>query len=147
MRLITPRRSWPLWLSGILLGVAVIPLLMYQGHLYYSEGGTSPDGPGMLFVSVVMLMPAWFGIWLALMAVYLWRYRGGEPVLAFGAPTWLGGALSIVAVMASCLFVLLALVRLPFWLPSRLPFTAHLLGCAIHWQYLRASAAARSRGG
>ncbi|WP_167397718.1 hypothetical protein [Sphingomonas faeni] len=35
----TPKRAWTLWIVGLALACALIPLIMYHGHLYYAEGG------------------------------------------------------------------------------------------------------------
>ncbi len=133
-----------LWTAGVLLGVAVLPLVMWHGWLYYAEGGNSPDGPGMLMAGLLMTSPMWFGTWMAASFAYLFRYRGGTPLAAGAGATLLALVLSVLACLFSIGFGWLAFARVEFWRITRLPFVLHLLGCAIYWQYLRAAAVARS---
>ena len=139
-----PKSSLPLWLIGLGLGVAVLPLLSYSGHLYYAEGGESPDAPGMLLMSVVMTMPIWFSVWLALIAPFLWRYKAGGRLGDLRGESLVAYLLMALSVLISLLFLWMVFARVEFWRVSRLPFTAHLLGCAIYFQYLRAAAVRRS---
>ena len=141
----TPASAWPLWSVGLALAIAVVPLVMYSGHLYYAEGGTSPDAPGMLIASVIATAPIWIGAWMVAVALYLVRYPGAVRLTAWRTPSPLGALLAVLAVAGSLFFVWLAFARIEFWRMSRLPFTLHLLGCAAYLQYLRAAAVARSR--
>lgn len=140
----TPFRARWLWITGLALAFSVPPLIDYHGDLYYAEGGTSPDGPGMLLMAAVMTMPMWGGAWLVFIGCYLIRYQPGAPLHKFRAGTMIGAALAVVATAASIFFIWFAFARVSFWLPTRLPFVAHLIACAIYIQYLRAAAVARS---
>jgi len=133
-----------MWITGLALPLAVLPLIHYHGNLYYAEGGTSPDGPGMLLMAVCMTMPMWGGAWLLFIGCYLIRYQPSAPLHTIRAGTMIGAALAIVAFAASTFFIWLAFARVNFWMPTRLPFVAHLVACAIYIQYLRAAAVARS---
>jgi hypothetical protein len=145
MHLRTPRQVWVLWGTGIALAVAMLPLILYQGRLYYAEGGTSPDGPGMLFLSIVMTSPVWGTAWLLIIAAYLVGYQGEAP-LTFGVgATFASILLSMIAFIMTGGFLWLAYARVDFWKPSRIPFIAHLIGCAVYCQYLRAAAMQRSK--
>jgi hypothetical protein len=145
MHLRTPRQAWVLWVIGIALAVAVLPLILYQGGLYYAEGGTSADGPGMLFLSAVMTSPGWGSAWLLIIAAYLVGYRGEAP-LTFGVGvTFPSILLSTIAFIMTGSLLWLVYARVDFWKPSRIPFIAHLVGCAVYCRYLRAAAVQRSR--
>ena len=144
MHVRTPKRAWTLWIVGIALACALIPLIMYHGHLYYAEGGTSVDGPAMLLMSVIMTSPGWGVIWLMILAPYLVGYRGAGPLTLRVGATFLSILLSTIAFGLTGLFLWLACARVDFWRPSRIPFTAHLIGCAVYFQYLRAAAVNRS---
>ncbi len=144
MHVRTPKRAWTLWIVGIALACALIPLIMYHGHLYYAEGGTSVDGPAMLLISVIMTSPGWGFIWLMILAAYLVGYRGAGPLTLGVGTTVLSILLSTIAFGLTALFLWLACARVEFWKLSRIPFTAHLIGCAVYFQYLRAAAVNRS---
>ncbi|MBM6574940.1 hypothetical protein KCP91_01030 [Microvirga sp. SRT01] len=144
MTLRTPGSASTLWTAGLLLGIAVLPLVIWHSRLYYAEGGTSPDGPGMLMVALLMTSPMWLGTWMAASFAYLFRYGGSVPVRVGVGTTPLSLVLSVLACLFSIGFVWLAFARVDFWRITRLPFVVHLLGCAIYWQYLRAAAVARS---
>ena len=146
MKLRTPHRASVLWFVGTLIALAVFPLLMYGGNLYYAEGGKSPDAPGMLLISVMMTSPIWGSGWLVFIAMYLVRYTGGAPVLTGTGQTFPSILLSFVAIAVSVFFLWCLFARVDFWKPSRLPFIMFFSGCAVYVQYLRAAAVARSRG-
>lgn len=143
----TPATALPLWLSAFGLGVLILPLVMYSSHLYYEEGGKNPDAPAMLLASLIGTLPIWLGAWLLFNALYLIRYPGAVSLVFRRTPGFVGAFLAILAVAVSLFFVWLAVAHIEFWRPSRLPFFAHLLGCALHVQFLRAAAVGRSRGG
>ncbi|RKE44759.1 hypothetical protein C8J41_10518 [Sphingomonas sp. PP-CC-3G-468] len=144
MHVRTPKRAWTLWIVGIALACAPIPLIMYHSHLYYAEGGTSVDGPAMLLMSVIMTSSGWGAIWLLILAPYLVGYRGaGALTLGVGA-TFSSILLSTIAFGLTGLFLWLACAQVEFWKLSRIPFTAHLIGCAVYFQYLRAAVVNRS---
>ncbi len=144
MKLRTPHRASVLWFVGTLIALAVFPLLMYGGNLYYAEGGKSPDAPGMLLVSVMMTVPMWFSAWLVVIALFLVRYRGGAPVLSGIGRTFPAITLSLAAFAMSAFFLWCIFARVDFWKVSRLPFTLFFAGCAVYVQYLRAAAVGRS---
>ncbi len=144
MHLRTPKRASTLWIVGIALALALIPLIMYHGHLYYAEGGTSVDGPGMLLASAILTSPGWGVAWLTIIALYLVGYRGAGPLTLGVGTTVASILLSMIAYGLTGLFLWLAWTRVEFWKPSRIPFTAHLVSCAIYFQYLRAAAVNRS---
>ncbi|WP_374942160.1 hypothetical protein [Sphingomonas sp.] len=133
-----------MWIIAISLGLAVVPLVMYSGQLYYAEGGQSPDGPGMLLMSVVMTTPVWLGTWLAFAALFLVRYRGGATLRPFFGASPLSILLALMGTAGTIFFAWLIAVRIDYWRATRLPFTLHLLGCAAYCQALRAAAVARS---
>ena len=139
-----PKRSLTFWLIGVGLGLAVLPLLIYSGNLYYAEGGDSPDAPGMVFVSAAMTMPIWWSAWLALIAPFLWRYRAGGRLSDLRGGSLVAHLLTALSIAISFFFLWSIFARVEFWRVSRLPFTAHLLACAVYFQYLRAAAVRRS---
>ena len=144
MHVRTPKRAWTLWIVGVVLACALIPLIMYHGHLYYAEGGTSIDGPGMLLTSAILTSPGWGVAWLTIIALYLVGYRGAGPLTLGVGTSFSSILLSMIAFGLTGLFLWLAWTRVEFWKPSRIPFTAHLIGCAVYFQYLRAAAVNRS---
>jgi hypothetical protein len=144
MHVRTPKRAWTLWIVRIAPACALIPLIMYHGHLYYAEGGTSVDGPAMLLISVIMTSPGWGFIWLMILAAYLVGYRGAGPLTLGVGTTFSSILLSMVAFGLTGCFLWLACARVEFWTPSSIPFTAHLIGCAVYFQYLRVAAVNRS---
>ncbi len=145
MTLSTPRHPVWLWLAGVVLWFTIIPLIGYDGRLYYAEGGQSIDGPAMLLAAAVptsvMLLP---GL-LLLQGCYLLGYCGAAPLWNFRAPSLAGTLLSIVAMLASLFFLWCLFWRVEFWKPTRAPFVVYLLAWAIYFQYLRAAAANRAR--
>lgn len=142
----TPRSVSRLWLTGALLGLAVVPLVAWQGHVYYAEGGRSPDAPGMLFATVLMTFPLWFGGWMAFAAPFLWRAPGAVRVLVGWGRTPLSLVLSVIAWCVSLAALGTALVEIDLARVGHWPFAVHLVGCAVYVQYLRAAAVARSEG-
>lgn len=147
MTLRTPRHASMLWLAGIALAIGVFPVLMYSGHLYYAEGGLSPDGPGMAFVGVLMTAPLWMTLWLLVIAAFLVRYAGAVPLAVGMGRTFPAMVLSLLAFVISAFFLWCALVRVDVRTPSRLPFALYFAGCAVYFQYLRGAAVGRSERG
>lgn len=81
---------------------------------------------------------------VCIIAPYLIGYSGEAPLaVGFGA-TFTSILLSMIAFLLTGAFLWLACVRIEFWKLSRVPFTAHLVGCAVYVQFLRAAAVHRS---
>jgi hypothetical protein len=133
-----------LWLAGLVLWFGLLPLLGYNGRLYYAEGGQSIDGPGMLLAAAGATSVMFLPVFLAILACYLLRYRGPGPLSSFRTRSYFGNLLTALAIFAS-LFCLWAIFwRVDFWKLSRFPFVAYFLAWSIYFQYLRAAAVNRA---
>lgn len=142
--MILPDKPAVLWFAGVLLAFLLFPLLIYSGQLYYAEGGTSPDAPGMLLASVFFTAPIWGGAWLVFVALFLVRYPGAVPLNDWHAGSIAGALLAMLSIAVSALFLLM-LSRVEWWRLTRVPFTLYLLAGAAYVQVLRAAAIGRSR--
>lgn len=140
-----PKSSRLLWLSAVLLALFVYPLILYSGHLYYAEGGRSPDAPGMLFASILFTTPIWLSAWMMFVAIFLVGYRGGGRLADLHAPSIASGLLSFVAFSVTIFVIWALFARTQWWLWTRLPFTAWHVAGAVFVQYLRAAAVQRSK--
>ncbi len=79
-----------------------------------------------------------------IIAPHLVGYRGAGPLMPGVGTTASSILLTMIAFSLTGLFPWLACARVEFWKPSRLLFTAHLIGCAVYFPYLRAAAVNRS---
>ena len=145
MNLSTPREPFWLWLAGLALWFGILPLLIYDGRLYYAEGGQSVDGPGMLLVAAGVTSVMFLPLFLAILACYLLRYRGSAPLSRFRAGSLFGNLLTVLAILMSLFWLCVTFWRVDFWKPTRIPFAAYCLAWAAYFQYLRAAAVNRSQ--
>lgn len=145
MTLSTPRQPIWLWLAGLGLWFGLLPLLSYNGQLYYAEGGQPIDGPDLPLVAAAVASLIFLPAFLAILACYLLRYRGAAPLSNFRTSSIFGNLLTVLAICGSLFWLWVIFWRVDFWKPTRFPYVAHFLAWSIYCQYLRAAAVNRSQ--
>lgn len=133
-----------MWVAALAFSFAVFPAMLYSGRLYYDEGGTSPDGPGMAFVAIVYTAPVWITAWLGFVALFLVRFRGPARLLPLVGSSATSMMLAAIATLATLFCSWAAFARVEVSRPTHWPFSLYWLALGGYCQCLRAAAVHRS---